>query len=99
MPRIDLDTRLPSRWRDVPVPGGVVRVHDHAEFLRDLRDHARDTYGAAHRAGLVSDEVLAALVKARALDLLARQIREVDGRALAVAVGCLLQHLTPEGAR
>ena len=99
MPYINLDTRLPSRWPDVPVPGGTVRVHDHANFLRDLRDHVRDTYGAAHRAGLVSDEVLAALVKARALDLFARQIREVDGRALAVAVGCLLQHLTPEGAR
>jgi len=62
-----LDTRLPSpsRWRDVPVPGGVVRVQDHVEFLRDLRNHARDTYG----------------------------------RALAVAIGALLLHLTPEDAR
>jgi len=44
-------------------------------------------------------DMLAALVKARALDLFARQIREVDGRALAVAIGALLLHLTPEDAR
>jgi len=38
-------------------------------------------------------DMLAALVKARALDLFARQIREVDGRALAVAVGARLNLL------
>ena len=44
-------------------------------------------------------DMLAALIKARALDLFARQIREVDGRALPAAARALPLHLTPRDGR
>ncbi len=91
---LNLNTSLPSRWR----ARGSVDVQAFAPTLRQLRDRARETYGAAYAAGLISSTMLVALIRADAMCVLASQSGPVDGRAYAVAVTALIAHLTDEDA-
>src|SRR5690606_19571353 len=83
---IDLDTPLPSRW---PTPG----VQPFAPTLKLIRDRVRADLGPAYKAGFITGRVVEQAVKAVALDFLAGQIGEVDGRAYARAVQSLVVHL------
>lgn len=93
----DLDKALPSRWRKLTGPYGDTDVQAHAPILKLIRDKVRDRYGAMYAARMLPDPDLEALIRSEGMTILASQCAEVEGRAFAVSVQCLINHLCVGG--
>lgn len=85
-PSLDLNLPLPRRWPPETEP--------FAELLSVVRDEIRRDYGPAYAGNLITQRTLEALIKARGLDLLARQLIPADGPSFARAIVRLIIALT-----
>lgn len=85
-PTLDLNRPLPSKWHADAAP--------YAALLKNIRDEIRDEVGQMYQRGYITQSVVEAMIKARGLDLLARQMAPVDGPSYARAIVRLILALT-----